>query len=112
MNRLPSAPTFDAITLPMPLHAGAAAGHHELEWDQLPLVADSIAQRLARLLERHRRDTAARDAAEEHWTRTQAAEFDALPLPSPFQEPLKGLKTREVDEPAVFRYFFGTGRRG
>lgn len=85
-----------------------------LDWERLPTMTDSIAERLARLLERHRgaAHTAARTEAEPRWTRTQAAEFDALPLSGdPFRETLKGLATREVSEPAVFRHFFGT-RRG
>lgn len=97
-------------TLPMPLH-GLCAPSPELEWDQLPILTDSIAQRLALVLERHRRDTAAHDAAQQRWTSTQAAEFDALPLSSPFREASQGLAMREVDEPAVFRYFFGAARR-
>lgn len=100
---------FDT-TLPMPLQ-GLSTPSDDLEWDQLPILADSITQRLALLLERHRRDTAAQDAAAQRWTRTQAAEFDALPLSSPFHEASQGLRMREVDEPAVFRYFFGAARR-
>lgn len=105
--------TFSAgpdTTLPMPLH-GLSVQDDELNWDQLPVMADSIAQRLVLLLERHRRDSAAQDAAAQRWTRTQAAEFDALPLSSPFREASQGLTMREVDEPAVFRYFFGPVRR-
>lgn len=104
--------TFNSLdtTLPMPLHGLSAQGD-ELEWDQLPVLSDSIAQRLALLLERHRRDAAAHDASEQRWTRTQAAEFDALPLSSPFHEASQGLAMREVDEPVVFRYFFGPARR-
>lgn len=96
--------------LPMPLHGLLAQGD-ELEWDQLPVMADSIAQRLALLLERHRRHAAAQDTPVQRWTRTQAAEFDALPLSSPFHEASQGLAMREVDEPAVFSYFFGPRRR-
>lgn len=84
-----------------------------LDWERLPTMTDSIAERLARLLERHRgaAHAAAPAQAESRWTRTQAAEFDALPLSEdPFRETLKGLATREVSEPAVFRYFFGAGR--
>lgn len=83
-----------------------------LDWERLPSMADSIAERLARLLERHRRTTGAAAAeAEQRWTRTQAAEFDALPLSdAPFRETLDGLAMREVSEPAVFRYFFGARR--
>jgi hypothetical protein len=104
------APPLNTRTAPMPLSGRNAQGDG-LEWDQLPILSDSIAQRLALLLERHRRDTAARDASAQHWTRTQAAEFDALPLSSPFHEATRGLAMREMDEPAVFSYFFGAARR-
>lgn len=102
-----------AVTVPMPLEIGRSTMNGDLEWDELPVVADSIARRLARVLERHRREGtshSADDALAPRWSRSQAAEFDALPMSAPFHEAMQGLATREVNDPAVFRYFFGAAR--
>lgn len=53
---------------------------------------------------------AARTAAMEFntaWGATQPAALDGSPTPPPFREAIQGLVTREVDEPELFRQFFG-----
>jgi len=41
------------------------------------------------------------------WGVTMPAVFDARPQPGVFRESLRGLAVREVNEPEVFRHFFG-----
>ena len=41
------------------------------------------------------------------WAETMPASLDALPEPARFHEPLEGLSVRDIDEPEVFRAFFG-----
>ena len=66
-----------------------------IEWEELPSLAGSLAKRIA----------AATNAP---WDATRPAELEA-PVPSqPFREPVDGMAIREVNEPDVFRHFFGT----
>jgi hypothetical protein len=76
-----------------------------IEWEELPSFADSLS---SRLIVRGTRPT------EEHpgsgttaWLQTLSSELDFTPPSEPFSEPLKGLHTREVHEPDIFRLFFG-----
>jgi hypothetical protein len=41
------------------------------------------------------------------WAETMPAEFDAVDEPMAFREPLEGLSMRDIDEPEIFRLFFG-----
>ena len=41
------------------------------------------------------------------WVETMPAPFDALEEPVSFREPLEGLSMRDIDEPEIFRVFFG-----
>ena len=41
------------------------------------------------------------------WAETMPAPFDATPEPVTFREPLEGLSMRDIDEPEIFRLFFG-----
>ena len=41
------------------------------------------------------------------WVETMPAPFDATPEPVTFREPLEGLSMRDIDEPEIFRLFFG-----
>ena len=67
-----------------------------IEWEELPSLAGSLAKRLAA-------------ATQAPWDATRPAELEALTVPSqPFREPVNGLAIREVNEPDVFRHFFGT----
>jgi hypothetical protein len=100
-----------------PLHHGGA-----IEWEELPSLADTLAERLAVLGTRHRdavvaaRSRAAvfERAAEsvQAWDSTRPADFEPARASQPFHEPLEGLAIREVNEPDLFRHFFGTPRTG
>ena len=89
-----------------------------IEWEELPSLADTLAERLVVLGTRHRDAVAAaraRAAAFERiaasgrpWDPTRPAELEPAPvLTEPFREPLEGLAVREVREPEIFRLFFG-----
>ena len=41
------------------------------------------------------------------WGVTMPAHLDITPQPAPFRETIRGLVTREVDEPELFKHFFG-----
>jgi hypothetical protein len=47
------------------------------------------------------------DADVPSWAETMPAEFDALEEPVKFREALEGLAVRDIDEPEIFRVFFG-----
>ena len=91
--------------------AGAAAD--AIEWEELPSLAGSLAQRLvpggalARSPARGGLTLEPASAFDAPWNSTMAASLDMAPPPQPFREALKGLATREVHEPDVFRHFFG-----
>ena len=65
-----------------------------IEWEELPSLAGSLAQRLAA-------------ATNTPWDATRPAGLDASVPSQPFREPVNGLAIREVNEPDVFRHFFG-----
>ena len=69
----------------------AAAG--AIEWEELPSLAGSLAMRLA--------------ATQTPWDATRPAELEAAVPSQPFREPVNGMAIREVNEPDVFRHFFG-----
>ena len=41
------------------------------------------------------------------WAETMPVDFDALEQPVKFREALEGLAVRDIDEPEIFRVFFG-----
>jgi hypothetical protein len=41
------------------------------------------------------------------WAETMPASLDELEAPVTFREPLEGLSVRDIDEPEIFRVFFG-----
>jgi hypothetical protein len=47
------------------------------------------------------------DGAAPGWAETMPAEFDAIEEPVTFREPLEGLSMRDLNEPEIFRLFFG-----
>ena len=91
--------------------AGAAVD--AIEWEELPSLAGSLAQRLvargtfAGAPARAAATFEPGSAFDTPWNSTMAASLDMLPPSQPFREALKGLATREVHEPDVFRHFFG-----
>lgn len=79
-----------------------AVQHNAIEWEELPSLADLLCAPAL--------GAAAR--AEPHvtpaWRDTMPARLESLPQSEPFRETLRGLSTREVREPEVFRLFFGS----
>ncbi len=65
-----------------------------IEWEELPSLAFRVRQ-------------TASGAANAPWDATRPAELDTTPASQPFRE-LKGVAIREVNEPDVFRHFFGS----
>ena len=45
------------------------------------------------------------------WAATMPATFEAIAEADPFDEPLEGLSMREMNEPEIFRVFFGDADR-
>jgi len=41
------------------------------------------------------------------WAETMPATLDSMSEPVKFREPLEGLSVRDIDEPEIFRVFFG-----
>lgn len=72
---------------------GAPAG--AIEWEELPSLAGSLAQRIVA-------------STVSPWDSTRPAELEGHVPSQPFREPVDGLAIREVNEPDVFRHFFGT----
>jgi hypothetical protein len=96
--------------------ASAPAG--AIEWEELPSLAHSLADRLV-ILGSRKLGTAAANAAwlrsggfvptaSSPWDSTRPAELETAVTSAPFREPLQGVAMREVNEPDIFRHFFGT----
>jgi len=78
-----------------------------IEWEELPSLADTLAKRLVNLgARRGAADFQNSSAFNSAWDATLPAALDPLMESGPFQEPLRGLVTRELREPDVFRHFF------
>jgi hypothetical protein len=80
-------------------HAFAARGFRPavagaIEWEELPSLAGSLGKRIA-------------TATNAPWDATCPAELDTAAPSTPFREPVDGVAVREVNEPDVFRHFFG-----
>lgn len=75
-----------------------------IEWEELPSLADSLADRLVNDPSRRRADPSSYGAP---WDNTMPADLLSIAPTQPFRETLNGLVTREVHEPDVFRHFFG-----
>jgi hypothetical protein len=110
MRHAPSTLHFShAFRAPAP--AGA------IEWEELPSLAESLADRLVILGHRRLGEAAAQAAnvrsggfaptAGSPWDSTRPAELETAVASAPFSEPLEGVAIREVNEPDVFRHFFG-----
>lgn len=66
-----------------------------LRWEELPAISDPLGRRVAALAA-----TRERGSAPPAWEVT-GVDSD------PFRQPLDGLAVREIDEPELFRRFFG-----
>ena len=95
----------------------AVANADAIEWEELPSLAASLAQRLVQRGSWQRgpiQHLGANDSKfmsttgyGSAWDNTMAAALDPAPVSQPFVEPFDGLATREVHEPGVFHHFFG-----
>ncbi len=93
MRHAPSTMHFSTAYLARAYRPAAPAG--AIEWEELPSLAGSLAQRIVA-------------SATSPWDSTRPSALDS-PVPSqPFREPVDGVAIREVNEPDVFRHFFGT----
>ena len=102
------APSTLHLSHAFPLRAPAGA----IEWEELPSLAGSLAKRLVMLggLAAPAANAVAGPAvyqAGRPWDSTRPAAFEPSVPSQPFREPLQGVAIREVDEPDVFRHFFG-----
>jgi hypothetical protein len=95
----------------------AIANADAIEWEELPSLAASLAQRLVQRGSWQRgpiQHMGANDSAfmattgyGSPWDATMPAPLDSAPVSQPFRELLDGVATREVNEPGVFHHFFG-----
>lgn len=94
----------------------AVARDDGIEWEELPSLADSLAQRLVNF-DPNQRIAAGSTVSEfemrfgSSWENTMPASLDAQIPPDPFRETLHGLVMREVREPEVFEFLFGPWAR-
>ena len=54
-----------------------------------------------------RTDASPDDDAVPTWAETMPVSLEAMSAPVVFREPLEGLSVRDIDEPEIFRVFFG-----
>jgi len=93
MRHAPSTLHFSHAYPNSSLRPGAPAG--AIEWEELPSLVGTLGRSLA----------AATHSSP--WDATRPAALDMAPPSQPFREPVDGLALREVNEPDVFRHFFG-----
>jgi hypothetical protein len=81
-----------------------------IEWEELPSLAATLADRLRNSRLGSTGDLApawAASASHAVWDSTRPAALETAVTSGPFREPLHGVAIREVEEPDVFRHFFG-----
>ena len=80
----------------------AVANADAFEWEELPSLARRVVNRGAN-------DSAFMGTSSfgTVWDNTLPAALDTVPASQPFSECIQGLAAREVNEPGVFRHFFG-----
>ncbi len=89
-----------------PRYAGAAL-KDSIEWEELPSLAPRM---LPMNLQRTPAQPMLRAQASDFntaWGVTMPAHLDTTPQAAPFRETIRGLVTREVNEPELFKQFFG-----
>ena len=50
------------------------------------------------------------DGAAPTWAETMPVSLEAMSAPAIFREPLEGLSVRDIEEPDIFKVFFGDAR--
>ena len=91
MRHAPSTMHFSHAFAPKGFRPPAAGA---IEWEELPSLAGSLAKRTS-------------TPSQAPWDATRPAELEAAVPSQPFREPVNGMAIREVNEPDVFRHFFG-----
>lgn len=76
-----------------------------IEWEELPSLADTLGKRLVHGGVRST-DFQNSSTFSSVWDATMPAALDPLQESGPFVESVRGLATRELREPDVFRHFF------
>ena len=84
----------------------AVAHSGGIEWEELPSLAGSVAER-RQAAANASNSVFGRSDFGAAWSATMPAALDPLREPEPFREMLNGMAMREVHEPEVFRHFFG-----
>ena len=95
----------------------AVANADAIEWEELPSLASSLAQRLVTRGRWQRDGSQLRGANdslfqvsvihESPWDSTIPAALDPAAVSQPFRESMSGLQMREISEPDLFNHFFG-----
>jgi hypothetical protein len=76
-----------------------------IEWEELPSLADTLTKRLVHGGVRST-DFQNSSTFNSVWDATMPAALDPLQESGPFVESVRGMVTRELREPDVFRHFF------
>lgn len=76
-----------------------------IEWEELPSLAGSLSARLVGL--GRRLEQSAMGSGASPWDATRPAALERDRPATPFREPMQGMAVREVEEPDLFRHFFG-----
>jgi len=89
-----------------PRHHGAM--HRDtIEWEEMPSLAPRmVPMNMHPAPPRPAPRTEASDF-NSAWGVTMPADLDTSPQPTPFRETSRGLVTREMNEPELFKHFFG-----
>jgi hypothetical protein len=75
-----------------------------IEWEEMPSLAPRMVPMQAQTEPMLRAQAAEFNTA---WGVTMPAHLDMTPQPAPFRETIRGLVTREMNEPDLFKQFFG-----
>ena len=79
-----------------------------IDWDELSALGAALAPVLQPVpVPNAAEQVAAAARFNLAWTNTLPADLGETPKPQPFSEPLQGMVMREMNEPDVFRHFFG-----
>ncbi|MDQ6627572.1 MAG: hypothetical protein M3Z29_03855 [Pseudomonadota bacterium] len=102
MRHAPSTLHFSHAFRPVPPGA--------IEWEELPSLVATLSARLVPgtpgSIGGHPASSAALPGRAV-WDATRPATLEPAVSSGPFREPLRGVAVREVEEPEVFRHFFG-----
>ena len=85
----------------------AGAPKDTIEWEEMPSLAPrQVPMQPSRAQPSPVQRTEASDF-NSAWGVTMPAHLDPTPQPTPFRETIRGLATREMNEPELFKQFFG-----